>query len=88
MLKVTLSQEAAAEAVEPAHRVPGVETPGTDDHSRGPLKYPLTCGNVRTSTRLTQSSPLPFAAGGYAPGANRAHPGFATTLASGKPGFG
>ena len=88
MLKVTLSQEAASEAVDPAHRVPGVGNLGMDDHSRGSLSYPLTCGNVRTATRFAQSSPLPSAAGGFCPEANRAHPGFAMTLASGKPGFG
>src|SRR6516162_9212552 len=89
MLNVTLSQEAAAEAVEPAHRAPGAGNPG---HRRSPARAaeaPLTCGSVRTSAQLAQPSPLPFCCWRIlAPGANRAHPGFAVTLASSKPGFG
>jgi len=60
MLKVTLSQDAASEAVDPARCVPGVGNPGHGRSLAGPLKYLLTCGNVRTSTRLAQSFAAPF----------------------------
>ena len=78
MLNVTLSQEAPAEAVEPAHRVSGVANPGARTITRGGAELPADMWqrpDIDAVSALFAAPVLLLA--DACPGANRAHPAFA-----------